>query len=81
MSNHSVESEYLKDDSLTSTSSSKETIAEKTENITSNISLKADRAIDKSYSTDVENTETDDIKTYGLSKPKRVIITGITKND
>ena len=83
MSDFEIGSEYLGQSESFSTSTSKETEEKnvKTESIENNISKSANNAIDKKYRTDSDNTMTDDIKTYGLSKPKRVTITGILKND
>lgn len=82
MSDNKIGSDYLgQNDSSTSTSNVTEEKADKTELVESNISKSAIKAIDKQYRTDSDNTMTDDIKTYGLSKPKRIIITAILKND
>jgi len=79
MNNNISDSEYIKDTSNSSTTSSEEVDVENVEKISSDISKEADKAIDKEYTTETENTTTDDIKTYGLRKPKRIIITGIVK--
>jgi hypothetical protein len=82
MSDFEIGSDYLgQSGSSTSTSQDNEEKADKTELVENNISKSANKAIDKQYRTDSDNTMTDDIKTYGLSKPKRIIITGILKND
>lgn len=75
------DSEYIKDTSSSSTTSSEEIDVDNVEEIPTYISKEADKSIDKKYTTETVNTATDDIKTYGLRKPKRIIITGIVKND
>jgi len=82
MSKFNTESDYLEDNSLTSTISTTESKLhdEKPVHVISNISKDADKSIDNIYTSGSDNTSTDDIKTYGLSKPKRVLIEGILKN-
>jgi hypothetical protein len=79
MSDFETNNEYLAETFLTSTDT--EIQSEKTEQVESNVSKNADKSIDEKYTIHSENTSTDDIKTYGLSKPKRIILTGILKND
>ena len=63
MSDIEIGSEYL-GQSSSSTSTSQETgeKADKTEFVENNISKSANKAIDKQYRTDSDNTMTDDIK-------------------
>lgn len=79
MSDFETNNEYLNDTFSTSTDT--ELQSEKTEQVESNVSKNADKSIDEKYTINSENTSTDDILTYGLSKPKRIILTGILKND
>jgi len=79
MSDFETNNEYLAETFSTSTYT--ELQSEKTEQVESNVSKNADKSIDEKYTINSENTSTDDIKTYGLSKPKRIILTGILKND
>ena len=83
MSDFKIGSDYLSQSDNVSISISKvtEENAVLTESVENNISKSANKAIDKQYRTDSDSTITDDIKTYGLSKPKRVTITGTLKND
>lgn len=79
MGDFETNNEYLSEIFLTSTDT--ELQSEKTEQVETNVSKNADKSIDEKYTIHSENTSTDDIKTYGLSKPKRIILTGILKND
>ena len=83
MSDFDINRDYLSQEESSSTVSTSETEVQptKTEVIEHNISKMAVKAIDKKYRANSGNTSTDDIKTYSLSKPKRVTITGILKND
>jgi hypothetical protein len=81
MSEIDIISDYVEGESTTTQKEIEASKEEKTETIVSTESKTVTQSIEKEYLEGASSTEYEELKQYGLSKPKKVIIRATLKND